>query len=298
MSTMQIRKAVIPAAGLGIRSLPATKVVPKELLPIAGRPLIQYAMEEAAASGIETVVLVLGPRKELIEQYFSRDQALEETLTTLGYDDEMAEIRRLAELVEIKTVWQKVPTGLASAIALAEPVIQNEPFAVILPDALIDAGVPCTRQLMDCYHANPGCVIATQAVEPHEVERFGMVETEVLVSSDARVSRVTRLLERPAPGMTKSKTGIFGRYVLRPGIFNCISRLSPGRGGEFQLTDALSIYSQSAPVYAYQFIGEHFDVGSKLGFVQATLRYALRESATAAPISDYLARLELPIAAR
>ena len=145
MSTMQIRKAVIPAAGLGIRSLPATKVVPKELLPIAGRPLIQYAMEEAAASGIETVVLVLGPRKELIEQYFSRDQALEETLTRLGYDDEMAETRRLAELVEIKTVWQKVPTGLASAIALAEPVIQNEPFAVILPDALIDAGVPCTR---------------------------------------------------------------------------------------------------------------------------------------------------------
>lgn len=287
MPQLRIKKAVIPAAGLGTRLLPATKVVPKELLPVAGRPLIQYAIEEAAASGIEIVVLVIGPGKELIQQYLADEGRIPQP----DYA-EIGSVSPASKPLDVRIIWQQVPTGLASAIALTQPVIGDDPFVVILPDALIRAEVSCTAQLINCFQNYPGCVIATQLVEEHEVERFGIVETEHGLSTDRRVSRVTTLLERPGIGATQSRTGIFGRYVLLPGIFDSISRLVPGRGGEFQLTDALSLYSESAPVYACRVSGEHFDAGSKLGLIQATVKYGLADPSTAAPLFDYLSRLD------
>ena len=286
-----IRKAVIPAAGLGTRFLPATKVVPKELLPIAGKPLIQYSVEEAAASGIDTVILVIGPGKELIKDHFRRDTDLEETLRQRGWANEAEALHQIAELVEIKEVWQERPIGLANAVAAAEPVVGDEPFAVILPDALIVSDVPCIAQLIDCYRDHPGCVVATQTVRSDDVERFGMVEIESTSPLDSRVSRVTSLLERPATAQTRSRTGIFGRYILSPQIFSCISNLSPGRGGEYQLTDALSLCLQTSPVYSCRFDGEHFDAGSKTGFVQATIRHALNDPTIAAQITEYVVSL-------
>jgi UTP--glucose-1-phosphate uridylyltransferase len=290
MAATRITKVVIPAAGLGTRLLPATKVVPKEILPIAGRPLIEYAVEEAAASGIETIVLVVGPGKELIREYFQRDLPLKDALADPGWDLEATKIRRLMELVEIKTVWQAKPIGLANAIALAQPVVGHEAFAVILPDALIDAEVPCLRQLIDCYSAHPGCVLAARSIQADEIERFGIVEGEPASASDSRVLRVASLMERPTLSATKSRTGIFGRYVLLPEIFTYISRLKPGRGGEFQLTDALSACAQSLPVYAYRFEGEHFDVGNRLGLIQATVRYALKDTTLAGPLISSLSK--------
>ena len=290
----EIKKAVIPAAGLGTRFLPATKVLPKEMLPVAGRPVIQYAVEEAAASGIETVIVVIGPGKDLIPKHFSRDMNLEETLLRRGWHKTAETIRGLAESIEIKTAWQEKPLGLAHAIGAARHLLDDEPFAVILPDALIDAVVPCTRQLIDCYRENPGYVIATQLVRPNEVDRFGIVETEAGSAAGARVSRITSLLERPPQGLTNSRVGIFGRYILLPEVFSSISKTPPGRGGEFQLTDALSMSAQSTAVYAYRFDGEHFDVGSKLGFVQATVKYAMKDPALAEPLLEYLSSVGLP----
>jgi UTP--glucose-1-phosphate uridylyltransferase len=199
LTPSKIKTAVIPAAGLGTRFLPATKVVPKELLPIAGRPLIQYAVEEAVASGLETVILVVGPGKELLAQHFRRNVGLEDILLSRGDKEGADGIRRLAELAEIRTVWQEQSLGLANAIATAKPLIGDEPFAVILPDALIDAEVGCIRQLMECYEKHPGCIVATQEVQPDQVDRFGIVDVVELPDSsfDNRVLRVTSLTERP-----------------------------------------------------------------------------------------------------
>lgn len=288
---------MIPAAGLGTRFLPATKVVPKEMLPIAGRPVIQLAMEEAAASGIEAVLLVVGPGKDLIAEHFRRNRGLEDALVRRGRTEDAKAIRHLSELIKIETVWQEKPVGLAHAIGLAESFVSGEPFAVILPDALIDAEVPCVRQLIDCYSRYQGCIVATQLVQPEEVERFGIVEVGRPVVSLPRISRISSLFERPAPGVTRSRLGIFGRYILLPQIFDFITGLKPGRGDELQLTDALSLCAKSIPLYAYSFEGQHFDVGSKLGFVQATISYALREPNLAGPLTDYLARLDVPIPA-
>jgi UTP--glucose-1-phosphate uridylyltransferase len=291
----RIRRAVIPAAGLGTRFLPATKVIPKELLPIAGRPLIQYAVEEAAASGIETVILVTGREKNLLAEHFSRDLALETLLVQKGRSKDAEGIRRLAELVEIRTVFQDVPLGLGEAIRTAQSLVGDEPFAVILPDALVDSDPPCILQLMNCYQRHPGCIVATQTVDASEVDRFGILE--VVPTPDpccgGRTSRVTTLIERPQPGSVVSRNGIFGRYILEPEIFSCIEKTRPGFGGEIQLTDALLLCSSQVPLYAYRFEGQHYDAGSKLGFVQATIAYALNDPQTAQPLREYLCNLGL-----
>lgn len=298
MPSSRIRKAVIPAAGFGTRVLPATKAVPKEMLPIGGRPVIQYAIEEAAASGLEAVILVIGPGKDLISEHFRRNTGLEDALVSLGRTEDAKAIRQLAELIKIETVWQEKPIGLAHAIGLARPLVSDEPFAVILPDALIDAEVPCIRQLIECYASYPGCLVATQLVQPEEVERFGVVEVERTFVSAPQISKVASLFERPASGVTKSRLGIFGRYILVPQIFRFIAELKPGRGGELQLTDALSLCAKSVPLYAYNFKGQHFDVGSKLGFVQATINYALREPELVGPLIEYLTHLAVPVPTR
>jgi len=294
MTAQKIRKAVIPAAGLGTRFLPATKAVPKEMLPIAGKPLIQYAVEEAAASGLETVVLVIGRGKTLLAEHFHRNFHLEKILNERGRKDDADALRRLSEMIEVRTVWQEHPLGLADAIRSARSVVGDEPFAVILPDALIDSPVPCTAQLMACYEKHPGYVIATQTVAPDEVARFGILDVVPMPDPccGGRTLRVLSLTERPKPGSVLSLHGIFGRYILEPEIFSSIEHTGPGFAGELQLTDALLVTSGRAPVYAHRFKGNHYDAGNKLGFLQAALAYALKDPELAQPLREYLAALQ------
>jgi UTP--glucose-1-phosphate uridylyltransferase len=292
----RIRKLVIPAAGLGTRFLPATKVVPKELLPIAGKPLIQFAVEEASASGIETVILVISSGKGLVAEHFDPNPHLESLLRSRG-DTRSAElIRQLSELAEIRTVWQDSPLGLADAIRCARALVGDEPFAVILPDALIDSECPCIAQLMTCYDKHPGCVIATQMVEHRDVSRFGILDVILMHDPccEGRVLRVMSLTERPSPESTSSCFGIFGRYILEPEIFSCIDRTRPGYGGELQLTDSLSLCSDRTPIYAYQFHGTHYDAGDKFGYLQASIAYALKDPDTGRSLLEHLAALAPP----
>lgn len=291
----RIRKAVIPAAGLGTRFLPATKVIPKEMLPIAGRPLIQIAIEEAAASGLETIIVVIGKGKHLLQEHFRRNPALEALLTQRGYPEGAELLRKLTNLAEIRTAWQPAPLGLGDAIHCARSLVGDEPFAVILPDAVIDSEAPCIGQLLECYRKHPGCVIATRLVKATEVEHFGILDLIPMRDHccGGRTSRVNALTERPSPGMSNSRYGIFGRYILEPDIFDGVEQTQPGRGGELQLTDALQISSNSVPLYAYRFVGEHYDAGSKLGFLQANLAYALKDAELGTPLRKYLATLAL-----
>jgi UTP--glucose-1-phosphate uridylyltransferase len=286
-----VRKVVIPAAGLGTRLLPATKVVPKEMLPIAGRPLIQFAVEEAVGSGAELVILVISRPKSLIAQHFSRDVELEALLSRCGTAEQVQSIQRLAQMVELRTVVQEAPLGLADAIRKTRSLLGAEPFAVILPDAMIDSVVPAIRQLKDCYEKHPGCIIATQRVSPSEIERFGIIDLVAPPDSDPRTFRVISLMERPPRHLATSDYGIFGRYILEPEIFSFIDNVKPGFAGELQLTDSLQMYSRTMPVYAYEFEGRHYDAGSKLGFLQATLAYSLKDPGLAPSLIDYLATL-------
>ena len=294
-TTSSIRKVVIPAAGMGRRFLPATKVVPKEMLPIAGRPLIQLAIEEVAASGVQSVILVIGKGKRFLTEHFQRDSETERVLRHLGYEDDANQIHRLSQLVEIQTAWQPSPLGLADAIRCARPLVGDEPFAVILPDAVIDAEEPCIGQLISCYRKHPGCIIATRRVKSEEVDRFGILDLVPVPDRccGGRVSRVRSLTERPRRGTTSSRYGIFGRYILQPGIFEAIEQIPPGFAGELQLTDALLAASSSMPIYAYRFAGEHYDAGSRLGFLQANIAYALKDAALAPLLREYLVSLQL-----
>jgi len=250
------------------------------MMPVAGRPIVQFAVEEAAASGLETVILVLRRGKEVIAEHFHSDVALERNFSHRGcIEDATAGLCQLLRSVDVRTVWQESPRGLADAIRAARPLIHDEPFAVILPDALIDSAVPCTLQLMACYAQHPGCVVATQPVDSSEVDRFGILDVVPLpnTGNGIRTMRVSSLVERPRPGSVSSRYGIFGRYILEPEIFDSIERTLPGLKGELQLTDALMVHIAQAPVYACHFEGSHYDVGSKLGFVEASVAYALKD---------------------
>ena len=289
----KIRKAVIPAAGLGTRFLPATKAVPKEMLPVAGRPLIQYAVEEAVASGLETIILVTSDSKRLFAEHFRRDTRLENLLRERGKIEDAELIRRVAELAEICTICQVQPLGLADAVRTAQPLVGNEPFALILPDVLIDSEKPCIRQLIECYERHPGCILATRMVDACDAARFGMLDSIPVCSesSNQRVLKVISLTERPQHTISESGYGIFGRYVLETGIFAAIERTKPGFAGELQLTDALQTYCALGPVYAYRFEGHHFDAGSPTGFLQANLAYALKNPDLACSMREYLTEL-------
>ena len=294
MGSRKIRKAVIPGAGLGTRFLPATKVVPKAMLPVAGRPLIQFAVEEAAASGLETVILVIGKGMSLLADHFHRDIALEDMLLRRGDSEDAALIRHLSELAEVRTVWQEPPLGLADAIGKTRALVGDDPFAVILPDVLIDSAVPCIRQLMDCYEQYPGCVIATRMVDSREVDRFGIVDVVPVPdpSCDGRTLRVASLTERPQRQSEISRYGIFGRYILEPEIFSCIEQTHPGFGSELQLTDSLKLCSDRVPIHGYRFEGVHYDAGSKLGLLQASLAYTLKDPELARPLQEHLLTLQ------
>lgn len=290
----RIRKAVIPAAGLGTRLLPFTKTLPKEVIPIANKPLIQYAVEEAAASGIEEVVLVTRDGRCELERYFSRDHPLEQLLELQGKDEQVQLIRRLSSLAKITTARQNRPLGLAHAVSCARYLLDGEPFAMILPDAIIEASTPCLRQLMNCYDSRPGCYVATREVSPDEVHRFGILDVATVEDSQwsGRLFHVHSCLEKPSPGTAPSFYGIFGRYLFQPDIFDAIDRTPPGTGGEIQITDSLALYSQQRAVYGLLFEGIHYDAGGKLGLLQATVGYGLKDPDVGPQFRRYLSTLE------
>jgi UTP--glucose-1-phosphate uridylyltransferase len=268
-----VRKAVIPAAGLGTRFLPATKAIPKEMIPIVDVPMIQHIVEEAVRAGIETVVLVTARHKEAIENHFDLAYELEDTLDRKGKKD-LAEVSRaIGNLCNIVSVRQKTPLGLGHAVLAAAPVIGDEPFAILLGDDLIDSTVPCTRQLIDIFERESASVVGVMEVPQDEVSKYGIVGGKML---DPRTMHVDRLVEKPAPQDAPSRLAIPGRYVLTPAIFDCLRETKPGKGGEIQLTDGLQLLARRERLLAYRYEGTRYDTGDRLGYIDATLAFALR----------------------
>jgi UTP--glucose-1-phosphate uridylyltransferase len=302
--TQRIRKAVLPVAGLGTRFFPATKSQPKELLPIVDKPLIQYAVEEAVASGIEVIILVTSEGKGALEDHFGSDPELERLLAERGKTEELKVVRELSRLATIQSVQQKHPQGLGHAIGCARALVGEEPFAVLLPDDVIDpsaslgtsSATPCLRQLMEVYQEYPGCVVATRAVAAADTPRYGMLGVEPVEARAEwreRLFRVTHLVEKPPASQAPSPYGIIGRYVFEPDIFACIDQTQPGCDGEIQITDSLALYARSKPVYAWRFAGTLYDVGTKLGLLRATLELGLKHPELGAAFRAYLKSLKV-----
>ena len=293
-ASKKIRKAVIPAAGFGTRMLPATKAVPKEMLPVAGKPLIQYAVEEAAASGIETVILVIRDHMSLIESHFSADQALESLL----YERDLIAlgdlVRALPKIAELQFIRQKRPLGLAHAVSCARPLVGNEAFAVLLPDVIMVSREPVIGQLICSHQETGGSVVAVREVELQDVKRFGIVQVEGTATGEVRRwVRVTRLVEKPTPDDAPSRLGIFGRYLLEPPIWDAIARTGPDANGEVQLTDALNLLCQQQSLFGLCFEGEHYDAGDPFGYLKANLEIALQDPRMREPLHRYILDLQV-----
>jgi UTP--glucose-1-phosphate uridylyltransferase len=270
--------------------LPITKALPKEMLPIGKAPLIQFAIEEIAASGIREIVLIVAPGKDTIQKYFERDTDLENVLEQRGRHKDSQLIRSLSQGAEIRVVYQDQPLGLGHAITCARQAIGNEPFALLLPDAFIASERPCIRQLIDCYETTPGSYIATREVEPEDFSRFGILEVSVADNcpSNSRCLRVNGLVEKPTPEVAPSRYGVFGRYLLEPAIFDYIDSIRPLPGQEIQLTEALGRFCHDFPMYAVRFDGDHFDVGNELGLLEASVRMGLRSADVGEEFRRYL----------
>lgn len=282
---MKIRKAVIPVAGLGTRFLPATKTVPKELLPIVDIPAIQYVVQEAVDSGISEVIFVTGRGKDSIEDHFDEIPELEQVLEERGQKEAVQNLRQIAEMIEVVSVRQKKPLGLGHAVFCARDLVGDEPFAVLLSDDLIEAPVPCMRQLMEIFAEKGESVLALRRVPEDQVRRYGIVQGKQLTK---RLYEVENMVEKPQPHETPSRLAIIGRYILRPEIFSLLENVTPGKGGEIQLTDGISKLARQKKVYGYEFEGEHYDIGDKLGFIRATVAYALKRPELKEQTREYL----------
>ena len=281
----KIRKAVIPAAGMGTRFLPATKAIPKEMIPIVDTPMIQHIVEEAVRSGIRDIILITARHKEAIENHFDYNYELEDTMERKGKKD-LAEISKsIGSMCNLISIRQKNPMGLGHAVLCAEPVVGREPFAILLGDDLIDSDVPCTRQLMDYYDRENASVVGVMEVPKDEVSKYGMVGGKML---NPKLMQVDRLVEKPQPKDAPSQFAIPGRYVLSPAIFDCLRETKPGKGGEIQLTDALQLLAQRERLLAYQFEGTRYDTGDRLGFIEATIAFALKRPDLAEPVRDLM----------
>ena len=268
----KVRKAIIPAAGLGTRFLPATKAMPKEMLPIVDKPTIQYIVEEAIASGIEDIIIVTGKGKRAIEDHFDHAFELEENLIKKEKFDLLEKVRESSK-VEIHFIRQKEPLGLGHAVLCAKKFIGDEPFAVLLGDDIVQAETPCLRQLMNQYDETGASIIGVQQVPDNETNRYGIIAP---LEKDGRLYKVDKFVEKPTLGTAPSNLAIMGRYILTPEIFNFLEKQGAGAGGEIQLTDAIQQLNQIQRVFAYDFEGKRFDVGEKIGFVKTTIEFALQ----------------------
>jgi len=280
----KVRKAIIPAAGLGTRFLPATKAMPKEMLPIVDKPTIQYIVEEAIASGIEDIIIVTGKGKRAIEDHFDHAYELEENLIQKEKFDLLDKVRASSN-VEIHYIRQKEPLGLGHAVLCAKKFIGDEPFAVLLGDDIVQAETPCLKQLINQYDATGASVIGVQQVPDSETNRYGIIAP---LERDGRLYKVDSFVEKPALGTAPSNLAIMGRYVLTPEIFSFLEKQGAGAGGEIQLTDGIQHLNQIQRVFAYDFEGKRFDVGEKIGFVKTTVEFALQREDLKASLIEYL----------
>lgn len=284
---MKIRKAIIPAAGLGTRFLPATKAQPKEMLPIVDKPTIQYIVEEAIASGIEDIIIVSGRGKRAIEDHFDKSYELEETLLRKNKLDRLQQIQEISNMANIHYIRQKEPKGLGHAISCASRFIGDEPFAVLLGDDIVKSQKPCLAQMLEVFNRYHSSVLGVQQVAHDEVSKYGIISPKGNEMDDG-VMNVGDLVEKPHVNEAPSNYAIMGRYVLRPEIFDILADLPPGAGDEIQLTDAIKVLNQSEAVLAYSFSGKRYDVGDKVGFIRATLDFALERSDLKEDVMHYL----------
>ncbi|MFF2290330.1 UTP--glucose-1-phosphate uridylyltransferase GalU [Peribacillus butanolivorans] len=269
----KVRKAIIPAAGLGTRFLPATKAMPKEMLPIVDKPTIQYIIEEAVASGIEDIIIVTGKGKRAIEDHFDNAPEIERNLLEKGKLDILDKVRYPSDLANIHYIRQKEPKGLGHAVWCARNFIGDEPFAVLLGDDIVQSDTPCVRQLINQYEQTGSSIIGVQKVPHNETHRYGVIDPSTI---EGRRYQVSNFVEKPKQGTAPSNLAIMGRYVLTPEIFEFLENQETGAGGEIQLTDAIQKLNEMQRVYAYDFEGNRFDVGEKLGFVKTTIEFALQ----------------------
>lgn len=281
----KIRKAIIPAAGLGTRFLPATKAQPKEMLPIVDKPTIQYIVEEAVASGIEDIIIVTGRTKKSIEDHFDKSVELEMELEKHGKDELLEVARSVSDIANIYYIRQKEPKGLGHAILTAKTFVGDEPFAVLLGDDVICSEEPCLKQMMDMYDKYEHTILGVQTVDHSQVNKYGIVDGKQVGD---RLYTVNNMVEKPSLDEAPSNVAVLGRYIITPGIFKYLEKQEIGAGGEIQLTDALCKLAKEEPMYAYDFIGKRYDVGNKMGFLQATVEFALDREDLREEFKEYL----------
>jgi UTP--glucose-1-phosphate uridylyltransferase len=286
----RVRVAVFPAAGLGTRFLPATKAQPKEMLPLVDRPLVQYVVEEAKAAGIERIVIVTGRGKMAIEDHFDTSFELEKMLEDRGKEDLLAIVREISDMIPVSYVRQKTALGLGHAILKAKELVGKEPFAVLLGDDIVDSREPCIGQMMRLYEKRGNPVIAIQEVAREETRQYGIVAGE---RDGDRIVRITGMVEKPAPEEASSNLAIIGRYILPPEIFEILEETRSDIGGEIQLTSGLATLLERRPIDGYLFEGKRYDAGDKLGFLKATVEFALKRADLGEPFRDYLKGLKL-----
>lgn len=287
---MTIRKAVLPAAGLGTRFLPATKALPKEMLPLVDKPLIQYVVEESVSAGITDVIIVTGRGKTAIEDHFDVSFELEHFLESKGKTEELGIVKAISDLVSVSYVRQKEALGLGHAVAVAEHLVGDEPFAVLLGDDLVASDVPCIQQMIEVYEDVQAPVLAVMKVPREEISSYGVIAGE---QERDRLHRVSRLVEKPPPDEAPSDLAIIGRYILTPAIFEHIKKTSEDSRGEIQLTNAMEALLSKTPIYAFEFEGVRHDCGNKLGFLKATVEYALEREDLGSEFREYLEGLDL-----
>jgi UTP--glucose-1-phosphate uridylyltransferase len=289
---MKIRKAVFPAAGLGTRFLPATKAQPKEMLPLVDKPIIQYVIEEAAASGITSIIIVTGRGKNAIEDHFDVSYELEKLLAERGKTELLEQVRTISSMINLSYVRQGESLGLGHAVLMARDLVGDEPFAVMLGDDIIDSPVPCMKQMVDVFERHGGPVIAVQRVARQEISAYGVIDGTPEGES-GRVYRIRELVEKPSVEEAPSDLAIIGRYILTPDIFDDLQATPRDAGGEIQLTDGLRRLKERRPIFGYRFEGIRHDAGNKLGFLKATVEFALKRDDLGKPFREYLKSLKL-----
>lgn len=290
----KIRKAVFPAAGLGTRFLPATKAQPKEMLPLVDKPIIQYVIEEAVASGIQNIIIVTGRGKNAIEDHFDVSYELEKILESRGKKELLEQVRSVSELIHVSYVRQKEALGLGHAILMTRELVGDEPFAVFLGDDIIESKTACMKQMMEVYDRVHAAVVALEEVPREEISRYGVIEGLPLdKGADNRIFKIKNMIEKPPRDTAPSNLAIIGRYILPPEIFDCLEKTRAGAGGEIQLTDGLRSLLSQQPIYGYQFKGKRHDAGDKLGFLKATVEFALKREDLGKPFREYLKSLKL-----
>jgi UTP--glucose-1-phosphate uridylyltransferase len=290
--TMKVCKAVFPAAGLGTRFLPATKAQPKEMLPLVDKPIIQYGVEEALAAGCNQIIMITGRGKQAIEDHFDVSYELERILEARGKSDLLKVVRQISDSIHVAYVRQKEALGLGHAVLTARELVGNEPFAVLLADDVIDADVPVLKQMMQVFEQTQCSVIATQVVEGKAISAYGVLDAKP-VAGNPRLYEIRNMVEKPKFEEAPSNLAIIGRYILTPAIFDILSQTQTGTGGELQLTDGLCELLKKEKMYAYVYEGKRHDAGDKLGFLKATVEFALKRQDLGGPLREYLRTLKL-----